>query len=193
MEGDSDTFVSVQWLIQCVFPPLHSLLPSPSLFPTPIPPHPPLFPCPPCPPNPFFAPYFPFPSSLLPSPSSLLTPLPPLPPHPLHFLNPTVPSDSPLDSVSPSRYVLLTYFAEWSPQSPPFLHVLPIPSPHFLPLPLPFPLRSLRIGCPHPDRNSPKGRTRCFIGPCTHVEFLLLLPAPYTLSHLSARSTFTYH
>src|SRR5215469_16411991 len=118
----------------CFFPPLHSLLPSPSLFPTLIPPHPPPFPCPPCPPTPFFAPYFPFPFSLLPFPSSLLTPLSPLPPHPLHLLNPTVPSDSPLDSVFPSRYALLTDFAEWSPQSPPFL-----------PLPLPFPLRSLRI------------------------------------------------
>src|SRR5215469_2717297 len=144
MEGDSDTFVSVQWLIQSVFPPLHSLLPSPSLFPTPIPPHPPPFPCPPCPPTPFFAPYFPFPSSLLPSPSSLLTPLSPLPPHPLHFLNPTVPSDSPLDSVSPSRYALLTNFVEWSPQSPLFLHVLPIPSCPFPSLPAPSPSLSPR-------------------------------------------------
>src|SRR5215469_351161 len=131
MEGDSDTFVSVQWLIQCVFPPLHSLLLSSSLFSSPLPSFPP--------------PFFP--------PSSLLTPLSP---HPLHFLNPTVPSDSPLDSVSPSRYAILTDFAEWSPQSPPFLHVLPIPSPPFLPLPR----GSLRIKCPHLDRNSPKGRTR---------------------------------
>src|SRR5215469_18444942 len=59
------------------------------------------------------------------------------------------------------------------------------PSHPFLPLPLPFPRGgSLHIECPHPDRNSPKGRTRCFIGPCTHIEFLLLLPAPYTLSNI---------
>src|SRR5215469_12215573 len=33
MEGDSDTFVSVQWLIQCVFPPFRSPLPY---FPLPL-------------------------------------------------------------------------------------------------------------------------------------------------------------
>src|SRR5215469_2733567 len=69
----------------------------------------------------------------------------------------------------------------------------PIPSPHLLPFLLLLPLRSRLMRWLYSNHNSPKGRTRCYIGPCTHVEFLLLLPAPYTLSHLSARSAFTYH
>src|SRR5215469_9720162 len=89
------------------FSPLHSLLPSPT--PPPIPPHSPPFPCPPYPPTPFVAPYFPFPVPSVPShplcrsllPLSLIPTsislFPPFPPLPLHFLNPTVPSDSPLD------------------------------------------------------------------------------------------------
>src|SRR5215469_8293481 len=141
MKGDPATFLSVQWLTQSVFflsrIPYFLLLP---FSPTPIPPYPP---------TPFFAPYFPFPSSLLPLASSLLTPLSPFPPLPLHFFIPTVPSDSPLDFVTPSLYALLADSAEWSALSPPiparfppFLPVLSHPFPPLLPVlsrPFPFP------------------------------------------------------
>src|SRR5215469_3873140 len=185
MEGDPDTFLSVQRLTQSMFflpripyfllPPFFpSPLPSPSSpFSFPFFPSPPLFPSP----LPFFLsptslfplPYFPFPSSLLPFHSSLLTPLSPLPPLPLHFFISTVPSDSPLDFVTPSLYALLADSAEWSALShpiparfPPFLPVFSHPFPLLLPvlsLPLlPLPLRPGRR-CLQFDPNFSIGHT----------------------------------
>src|SRR5215469_4712393 len=139
MEGDPDTFLSVQRLTQSVF-----FLPRIPSFPLP-PSAPSPFPLPSSlslalrtlsppfslPTSLFPLPYFPFPSSLLPFPSSLLTPLSPLPPLPLPFFISTVPSDSPLDFVTPSQYALLADSAEWSDLSP------PIPARLFPSLPTP--------------------------------------------------------
>src|SRR5215469_7926728 len=122
MEGDPDTFLSVQRLTQSMF-----FLPRlPSFLLPPFSPSPP----PPLPSHPLFRSLLPFslfPSSLL--PSSLLTPLSPLPPLPLHFFISTVPSDSPLDFVTPSLYALLADSAEWNALS------LPIPACLFPSLP----------------------------------------------------------
>src|SRR5215469_3658996 len=72
MEGDPDTFQSVQWLTQSVFSSRIPYLLLPPFSPHPFPPHPPTFPLSSVPSHPLFRSLLPF--SLFPTSLSLFPP-----------------------------------------------------------------------------------------------------------------------